>query len=234
MTLATRKRRRVRIPELAVDPLPQPLKRPRQARSRFTVQAVYDALVRIWQRGGWAAVSTRAVALEAGYAVGTLYEWFPNREALLSGYVRHCLEARLAVLQARVIDPPALSAPERLERLVRLTLGREVDGVPWYDREMLLLEGRIAGLKQHERSFAGLCAMWAAALRQITTAPVPDAELRAWLLLLWGGRRYAVLLDWSAEAEAVWLTACIDLCRRHFLPPAMCLDARAEAFATSR
>ncbi|MEY4564772.1 MAG: hypothetical protein RLZZ618_4049, partial [Pseudomonadota bacterium] len=47
----------------------KPLKRPTQARAKVTVQAVFDAFVRIWQREGWAGVSTRAVALETGIAI---------------------------------------------------------------------------------------------------------------------------------------------------------------------
>jgi DNA invertase Pin-like site-specific DNA recombinase len=45
----------------------------------FTVQAIYDAFVRIWRRDGWAGVSTRAVALETGVSVGTLYDYFPQQ-----------------------------------------------------------------------------------------------------------------------------------------------------------
>jgi len=73
----------------------KPLKRPSQRRAKFTVQAIYEAFVRIWQRGGAQAATTRAVALEAGCSVGTLYEYFPNKEALLSGYVRHTIEVLL-------------------------------------------------------------------------------------------------------------------------------------------
>src|SRR5205814_721616 len=47
-------------------PLAKPLKRPWQARAQFSVQAIYDAFVRIWQREGWARLTTRAVALAAG------------------------------------------------------------------------------------------------------------------------------------------------------------------------
>ena len=71
---------------------PKPLKRPTQARAKATVQAIFDAFVRIWQRDGWARLTTRAVALEAGIAVGTLYDYFPSKTALQSGYVRHCIE----------------------------------------------------------------------------------------------------------------------------------------------
>ena len=39
----------------------KPLKRPTQARAVFTVQAIYDAFVRIWQRDGWAGVTTQGL-----------------------------------------------------------------------------------------------------------------------------------------------------------------------------
>ena len=46
----------------------KPRKRPTQARAVFTVQAIYDAFVRIWRQHGWAGVTTRAVALETGFS----------------------------------------------------------------------------------------------------------------------------------------------------------------------
>jgi AcrR family transcriptional regulator len=87
-------------PSMPDAPRSKPLKRPTQARSKFTVQAIYDAFVRIWNAHGWEGVTTRAVALETGIAVGTLYDYFPDKEAMLSGYVRHCVEALLARLDA--------------------------------------------------------------------------------------------------------------------------------------
>ena len=54
----------------------KPLKRPRQARAKATVQAVFDAFVRIWQRDGWQRLTTRAVALEAGIAIGSSLSLF--------------------------------------------------------------------------------------------------------------------------------------------------------------
>lgn len=68
-------------------PRPKPHKRPTQARAKFTVEAIYQAFVRIWMRDGWQRLTTREVALEAGFAVGTLYDYFPSKEALLSGYI---------------------------------------------------------------------------------------------------------------------------------------------------
>lgn len=79
----------------------KPLKRPTQARAKVTVQAIFDTYVRIWQRDGWQRLTTRAIALEAGVAVGTLYDYFPSKHALHSGYVRHCIEALLERIEAR-------------------------------------------------------------------------------------------------------------------------------------
>ena len=54
----------------AGKPLPQPHKRPSQARAVFTVNTLYEGFVRIWRRDGPDAATTRAIAEESGYAVG--------------------------------------------------------------------------------------------------------------------------------------------------------------------
>src|SRR6218665_2934787 len=105
------------MPPSAVSPKPKPLKRPTQTRAKVTVQAVFDAFVRIWQREGWAKLTTRAVALEAGIAVGTLYDYFPSKAALLSGYVRHCIEALVEAVDRQAVAPEGLAWGERLHRL---------------------------------------------------------------------------------------------------------------------
>src|SRR5688572_19056795 len=85
-------------------PPAKPLKRPSQARARFTVQAIYDAFIRIWRKQGWEHLTTRAVALETGISVGTLYEYFPNKQALLSGYVRHGMDRLLSAIEKQVVQ----------------------------------------------------------------------------------------------------------------------------------
>ena len=101
----------------------KPLKRPLQARAKFTVQAIFDALVRIWQRDGWARLTTRSVALETGISVGTLYDYFPSKAALLSGYVRHCMEVLLQAIEQQAVQPPDLHWQQRVHHLVRLCSG---------------------------------------------------------------------------------------------------------------
>jgi AcrR family transcriptional regulator len=59
-----------------------PRKDPSQARSRVTVQAILEGAARVFRREGWNATTNR-IAEEAGVSIGTLYEYFPNKQALL-------------------------------------------------------------------------------------------------------------------------------------------------------
>jgi AcrR family transcriptional regulator len=176
-------------------PLPAPHKRPKQARSQFTLQALYDAFVRIWRRDGARAATMRAVAAEAGYAVGTLYEYFPNREALLSGYYRHCLDSLCRRLRERDGAADAHAPwPARLRGLVSVTLD-EARQAPYFDAEMLLHEASIADAAQHRKAFALICNTWQALLSgwpDFRTLERSGVEVL--VTTLWGARRYGILL----------------------------------------
>ncbi|WP_082439233.1 TetR/AcrR family transcriptional regulator [Alloalcanivorax xenomutans] len=177
-------------------PLPQPHKRPSQARAVFTVQALYDGFVRIWRRDGPAAATTRAIAEESGYAVGTLYDYFPNRTALLSGYVRHCMDVLCQRLSEEDTAMDRHCWEERLRRAVSLTL--DEDGqAPYFDREMLMMEGKIATAAHHQRAFRQLVDAWGALVAGWPDRPGPAVTadtLETLVLALWGARRYTLLL----------------------------------------
>lgn len=192
-------------------PPAKPLKRPSQARARFTVQAIYDAFVRIWQKQGWEHLTTRAVALETGISVGTLYEYFPNKQALLSGYVRHGMEKLLAAIDEQVVRSNDMPWQERLHHLLRLTLGIDTPELQYYDAQMLALEHQIAELKHHRRVHDELLSAWSRALSACSDLPHPPSAVtvRTLCLSAFGGRRYLLLVQsdeasaraWAAELE---------------------------------
>lgn len=66
----------------AVPPLQQ-RRRPVQARSANTVMLIFESAALLLQSEGLEAFSTNHVAERAGISIGSLYQYFPNKEALL-------------------------------------------------------------------------------------------------------------------------------------------------------
>ena len=192
----------------------KPLKRPTQARARVTVQAIFDAFVRIWQRDGWDRLTTRAVALEAGIAVGTLYDYFPSKQALQSGYVRHCIERLIDAVETQAVQPEGMAWDERLRLLVRLMCGAERVAQAWFHPDMLALEHQVAEPKHQQRAFEELAALWQRVFDACADLPMrPSAQtLRALHLAVWGGRRYALLLRLDEAETRQWATEMEALC----------------------
>lgn len=56
---------------------------PRQARSEATVDAIFDATIQVLLSHGARRLTTTRVAERAGVSVGTMYQYFPNKQALL-------------------------------------------------------------------------------------------------------------------------------------------------------
>lgn len=88
----------------------KPRKAPRQARSRATVAAILEGCARVLRERGLAGLNTNAIAARAGVGIGSLYEFFPSREAVLAALARE----RLVALRAEVAEglEEALRRPE--------------------------------------------------------------------------------------------------------------------------
>lgn len=83
---------------------------PRQERAQSTVESILGATARVLVARGWAGTTTNHVAARAGVSIGTLYEYFPSKEALVAALVgRHLeeAEARLAALARTIAAQPA-------------------------------------------------------------------------------------------------------------------------------
>ena len=70
------------------ETLPDPRKRPRQARSVATFEAILEAAARILESLGFAGFNTNVVAELAGVSIGSLYQYFPSKEALIVELIR--------------------------------------------------------------------------------------------------------------------------------------------------
>jgi AcrR family transcriptional regulator len=78
----------------------EPRKSPRQRRSRDTVERILDAAARIFDERGYRGTTTNHVAALAGVSVGSLYQYFPNKDAILVALAERHLDA----VAARFLD----------------------------------------------------------------------------------------------------------------------------------
>jgi AcrR family transcriptional regulator len=86
----------------------RPRRAPSQRRSRKTVQAILTAAARVFATAGYAAGTTNRIAAEAGVSVGSLYEYFPNKDALL-----------VALMEAHLVDGQAIVERAAAEIMAR-------------------------------------------------------------------------------------------------------------------
>lgn len=76
-----------------------PRKHPTQGRSRETVRAILEGAAQVLEREGYAAATTDRIAERAGVSVGSLYQYFPNKDAILLALGRcHAIEGAQILL----------------------------------------------------------------------------------------------------------------------------------------
>jgi len=81
-----------------------PRKRPVQARSEATVAALFEASIQVLLAVGYRKLTTTLVAERAGVSVGTLYQYFPNREALINSVIKGYLDEVVSSIERSCQD----------------------------------------------------------------------------------------------------------------------------------
>ncbi len=95
-------------------------RRPRQSRGQKRVELLLNAAASVIARGGLRAATAEAIAIEARTAKGSLYQFFPNREAVLAALAqRYADEMHSIYERALPIDSRALPLERLIDRIVR-------------------------------------------------------------------------------------------------------------------
>ena len=95
---------------------------PRQARAAETVSLVLEAAAQILEAQGLAGFTTNAVAERAGVSIGTLYQYFADKNAVLLALARQQTEATVAAVRG-ALEPVGENDPEaRVRAMVRAVI----------------------------------------------------------------------------------------------------------------
>jgi AcrR family transcriptional regulator len=93
-----------------------PRKRPLQRRSRETVEAILEAGARVFRERDYAGASTNRIAEQAGVSIGSLYEYFPNKDAILVAIAERHVEGMVGEIEGLLAR--AERSGDRLDRLL--------------------------------------------------------------------------------------------------------------------
>ena len=107
----------------------EPRKAPRQARSAATVEAIHIAAIQVLLADGVTRLTTTRVAERAGVSVGTMYQYFPHKEALLFALVRQKLGAIAAAMEEAAARLAGNSLAAISDGLVQAWLDAKTDDI---------------------------------------------------------------------------------------------------------
>ena len=99
---------------------------PKQARSTELVATILEAASRVLEKEGAARFTTARVAERAGVSIGSLYQYFPNKAAILFRLQTDEWQ-QTATMLSGILKNPQKSPPERLRQLVDVFIQSECD-----------------------------------------------------------------------------------------------------------
>ena len=160
-----------------------PRKRARQERSQATVDAILSATARVLIRHGFDGLTTNAVASTAGVSIGSLYQYFPNKEALVAALIERTVEQWNSSVMAELARVAQLPIAEGVRAMIELTI-RNYSAAPELHR--VLLEqvprvGRMARIAElHKSSHQVITALLTSRQNELA---IRNPDVAAFLLI---------------------------------------------------
>jgi AcrR family transcriptional regulator len=138
---------------MARKPLVRPRKAASQARSRATVAALVEATARILVEEGFDKASTNRIAEVAGVSVGSLYQYFPGKEALVAAVAARHRQEIMATVRGELAEILAEPVDQAMRRLVAVAVkAHRVDpGLHRVLAEQIPRVGELATLETFDR-----------------------------------------------------------------------------------
>ncbi len=114
---------------------------PQQDRAKETITAIFEATARILEREGRRALNTNSIAERAGVSIGTLYQYFSNKEAILIEMAREQIENDGRVVLEALAKSTRGAEPERVAIRALITLFEQRRKTRQASMETMVAEG---------------------------------------------------------------------------------------------
>jgi AcrR family transcriptional regulator len=160
-----------------------PRKSPSQDRSRTTVDTILEATAKLLVRRGFDHLTTNGVAEAAGVSIGSLYQYFPNKEALVAALLERHLDERKRETYAELARVATLPIGEAVRAVIELTI-RAHSVEPELHRvliEQVPRVGRLARLAELEASTHAI--VFALLVARRADIDIADPEIAAFVLV---------------------------------------------------
>jgi len=168
---------------MARRPQTNPRKTASQKRSRATVDALVEATARVLVRQGYDGASTNRIAAVAGVSIGSLYQYFPSKEALVAAVIERHTQQLSEVVRSALLEAGARPVEAGMRELVAAAIeAHRVD--PKLHRvlaEEAPRTGRLENLDAVERYARGFFRDYLKAHR--SEVDVADPDLAAFILV---------------------------------------------------
>lgn len=106
------------------------LKIPVQKRSRETVASIVESCSRLLVQEPYHAITTDKIAEMAGVSIGSLYQFFANKEAIVAAVIDNLLQQDLQFIREKVITLQGLDLETKINTIIDLGFNRYQDNRP--------------------------------------------------------------------------------------------------------
>jgi len=161
----------------------EPRKQPRQARSVATVSAVLEGAAQVLEAEGYEKMTTTRVAERAGTSVGTLYQYYPSKEAILVAVMEEKIARVDRALSSLFALPASTPLAEKLRTMITALIAEKA-ARPRLAAELSRQAPRLEKLRVIARTLGRAHGIVRALLEGHTKeTTVVDADLAAWLVV---------------------------------------------------
>ena len=107
---------------MAAQPRINPRKKPQQERARATIEALLQATARIVVKEGFDRASTNRIAEAAGVSVGSLYQYFPSKEALVAAVIERHQQQIMQMVRSELSEVSSQPLDQVMRRFVAVAV----------------------------------------------------------------------------------------------------------------